>query len=208
MTAAASNTMEHALRYVPTCTAQGELFKAETTWFHIFKAMIDNNELAKMSGSSVKVYLVIKSHTNFATGRSFPGEETIARKSGLSVSQVKRELKALGDLGYITKQKKGRKNEYTLREKVQITDGDGRPTAVATWDYLPSTVRQAVADLRNVLVTGELGGAKIVHIERLNIQVNIGPGTAIQINEADLADFPPELRNILLRHAGNKKTSD
>ena len=74
---------------------QQELFKAETAWFHIFKTMIDNGDVARMGPYAVTVYLVIKSHTNFATGRAFPALETIAEKSGVSLAQVKRELKTL-----------------------------------------------------------------------------------------------------------------
>lgn len=152
-------------------TQQGEWLQAETTWFHIFKAMIDNGDMARLSGSAVKVYLVVKSHTNFSTGRSFPALETIAEKSGLSLAQVKRELKALEDMGYLTKAKEGRHNVYTLREKVAINDVAGRPAAVASWDYLPGGVREAVADLKNVMVTGDLGDARVVHIERLQINI-------------------------------------
>ena len=41
----------------------------------------------------------------------------------------------------------------------------------ATWDYLPDAVRGAVADLKNVLMTGQFADAKIVMIE--NLQVNV-----------------------------------
>lgn len=178
--------------------AQEELFKAETTWFHVFKDMIDAGDMAKIDGSAIKCYLVIKSYTNFSTGRAFPALETIAEKAGLSESQVKRSIKQLEDFGYIGKEKKGRHNVYTLREKVQITDEQGRPAAVATWDYLPSSVAHAMADLKNVLMTGDIGGAKIVHIERLNVQINNSGGN-IQFNESDLAKLPDDMREALLR---------
>jgi DNA-binding MarR family transcriptional regulator len=176
---------------------QNELFEAETSWFHVFKAMIDSGDLATMSGSSVKVYLVIKAHTNFSTGRAFPAIETIAAKSGLSRSQVLRELKTLEAMGYLSKSKTGRHNEYRLREKVQITDGDGRPAAVATWDYLPASVKEAVADLRNVLVSGDLGGTKIVHIERLQINIVQSGGIAINLQGALESVKDPGLRQQL-----------
>lgn len=166
---------------------QQELFKAETMWFHVFKAMIDNGDLAKLSGSSIKVYLVIKSYTNFSTGNSFPSIETIGEKSGISVPQVKRELKALEEAGYITKTKQGRNNVYTLREKVEIKDDSGRPTAVASWDYIPGTVQAAVADLKNVLVRGDLAGAQIVHIDKLHVEFVQGDKIGVQINGEDLA---------------------
>ena len=179
---------------------QGELFKAETTWFHVFKDMIDNGDMAKIEGSAIKCYLVIKSHTNFSTGRAFPALETIAEKAGLSDSQVKRSIKQLEDFGYIAKEKKGRHNVYTLREKVSINDEQGRPAAVATWDYLPSSVSRAMADLKNVLMTGDLAGAKIVHIERLNVQIVSGSNNSgvVQFNETDFAKLPPEMQDKMM----------
>jgi DNA-binding transcriptional ArsR family regulator len=165
--------------------ADPEKLKAELVWFHIFRTMITSPDFAKMEGSAVKVYLVIKAHTNFNTGASFPGIETIAEKAGYSPRQVMRALKELEELNLITKKQVGRSNTYTLRETVEIQDAHGRPAAVATWDYLPSTVQQAVAELKNVLVTGKLGDAKIVHIERLQINVNNLSDNAVNFNIQD-----------------------
>ena len=155
--------------------AQGELFKAETMWFHVFKDMIDSGDMARLEGGTIKVYLVIKSYTNFSTGHAFPSIELIAEKSGLSDRQVRRCIADLEQAGYITKDKTKRHNLYTLREKVNIKSDDGRPQAVATWDYLPGSVRDAVADLKNVLVTGDFAGAKIISIQNLTVNVvNVG----------------------------------
>jgi len=181
---------------------QNELFQAETHWFHIFKSMVDSGDVAAMGAEATTLYLVIKAHTNFSTGRSFPSVETIVEKSGLSKSTVLRKLKTLEEHGYISKERKGRSNSYTLREKVEIKDESGRPQAVATWDYLPSSVQQAVADLKNVLVTGEFSGAKIVHIERLNIQIG---NNNTQINFQDALKAldsikDPTVREALARH--------
>lgn len=187
---------------------QQELFKAETQWFHIFKAMIDSGDLAKLPGSAVKVYMVIKAHTNFNTGHAFPSIEEISRKAGISVAQVKRELVTLGEHGYINKSKQGRSNVYTLREKVEITDEHGRPAAVATWDYLPGSVKHAVADLKNVLLTGDIAGAKVVHIEKLQVNVTHLHDQAVNFNVqqfmADLDKLPPHLRDRIM--AGYEKS--
>lgn len=174
---------------------QGELFKVETTWFHLFKTMIDSGDAGEMGGTAFLVYAVVKSHTNIATGQSFPSIETIAKKAKISERQVMRELQTLEKMGYLTKERLGRNNRYTLREKVEIHDGVGRPTAVATWDYLPATVQAAVADLKNVVMKGDLSGAKIVHIENLHVEIKqfVQGGTGFQINEADIAKLPPDL---------------
>ena len=65
---------------------QKELFEAQTTWFHVFKSMIDSGDLARMGPYAATVYLVIKAHTNYATGRAFPAIETISEKSGIGTS--------------------------------------------------------------------------------------------------------------------------
>ena len=56
--------------------------KRGTGMFHVFKAMIDDGEVAKISASAFTTYCVIKSHTNFATGVASPSIETISKKSG------------------------------------------------------------------------------------------------------------------------------
>lgn len=187
---------------------QAELFQAETSWFHVFKDMIDNGDMAKLDGSAIKVYLVIKSYTNFATGMAFPGIALIAEKAGLSQVQVKRCLKSLEESGYITKEKEGRHNVYTLREKVVINDEKGRPQAVATWDYIPNNVKSAMAELKHAVVTGEMLGGKIIHIENLVLNVATGDhATQFNINSVDLDKFDSETRDrlISLRQAINKK---
>lgn len=169
---------------------QAELFEAETTWFHVFKAMIDNGDVARMGPYAVTVYLVIKSFTNFNTGLSFPSVETISAKSGISAVQVKRCLKILEETGYISKERAGKNNVYRLREKVEFTDDSGRPAAVATWDYLPSTIDAARAEIKNFRLTGESEGLQVVHIEKLilNVQINNGSSGVSQINLGEIRD--------------------
>lgn len=182
---------------------QAELYEAQTSWFHLFRSMIENGDMAALPATAVKTYLVIKSYTNFTTGRSFPAIETIVSKSGVSRAQVMRDLKSLTQFGYLTKEKMGRANVYHLREKVEIQDEAGRPAAVATWDYLPSSVRDAVADLKNVLVTGDFEGAKIVHIERLQVNVIHQHDQAINLNVqqmlGSLDSLPPDLKERVIK---------
>lgn len=177
---------------------QAELFQADTTWFHVFKDMIDSGDMARLDGSAIKTYLVVKSYTNFSTGRSFPPLEAIAQKTGLSERQVMRALQELERFEYITKSKVGRHNVYTLREKVTITSDVGE-ALVATWDYIPNSVREAVADIKHVIITGNLAGAKIVTIQ--NLTVNVLTGTharQVNLNKIDLAKLPKDAREALL----------
>lgn len=164
---------------------QTDLFKAETTWFHVFVSMVENGDVAKLGPYAVTVYLVIKAYTNWKTGKSFPSIETISEKSGISPAQVKRSLSLLVENGYLDKAKIGRKNSYTLREKVTLKDQEGRPTACATWDYLPSTVEAARAQLKRFMLTGEHDG-KILFVENLNLNVQVNNGDFNLNNQAPL----------------------
>jgi hypothetical protein len=175
-----------------------ELFKAETTWFHVFKDMIDNGDMAALDGSTIKVYLVIKSYTNFSTGRAFPAHDLIASKAGLSERQVIRCLLELEQAEYITKEKVGRHNVYTLREKVSIKDSEGRPQAVATWDYIPNSVKDAMAELKHAVITGDMVGGRIIHIENLVLNVMTGDNsTQVNINSADFDKLPVNIKEKL-----------
>jgi DNA-binding transcriptional MocR family regulator len=162
--------------------------------------MIDSGDVARLGPHAFTIYAVIKAYTNFNNGRSFPSIQLISQKSGISERQVVREIKRLEGCGYISKSRQGRFNIYTLREKVSVTDANGTPQAVASWDYLPTTIQQTVADLKNMLVTGDLGTSKVVNIQKLqvNIQINHAGGN-IQLNEADLAGLPKDTRDALTR---------
>jgi hypothetical protein len=66
---------------------------------------------------------------------------------------------------------------------------------VATWDYVPASVREAVADLKNVLVSGDFGGTRLIHIERLQVNVNHVSDGGVVINIQDSLDkLPPDLQ--------------
>lgn len=186
----------------PSATEADSLFNAETTWFHVFKSMIESGDAARLGGTVFLIYCVIKAHTNFKQGAAFPSVETIARLAGVSDRQVMRALQALEENGYLTKARHGRNNVYTLREKVTLNDPEGRPAAVATWDYLPATVEAARAELRHFMLTGDDQAPQIIHIDRLiieNLNVQVGDHNQIQagdhnrlFNIGDIAD--PELR--------------
>lgn len=169
---------------------QAKLFTAETTWFHIFRTMISNGDMAKMGPYAFAVYCVIKAHANINTGFSHPSIETIAEKAGISVSEAKRSLDKLSAMGYVSIGKKGRNNNYRLREKIEIIDPDGQAQATAAWDYLPTGVSAAVKDLKGAMESGDFGGARIVHIKHLVVNMNTGSGTQINVDISRINDSP------------------
>ena len=183
---------------------QGELFKAETGWFHVFRSFVDSGALANMDGATLKVYLVIKTHTNIETGIAGPiGHKTIASKSGLHQSSVKRAIKELEALGYLSKSPRGRSHEYRFKEKWRVQDKDGRQTAIASWEYVPSLVKPTADELRAALLAGRL--PPDVHIERLQVNINhVAPGAVvINVQEGEQAEVAGKIAHPALRNALN-----
>lgn len=157
--------------------------KTNTYWFHIFKAMVDY-ELAKLGPYAFAVYCVIKAHCDLKTGLSIPSIPTIASKAGISSRQAMREIKLLESLGYISRTRSRKHNEYTLTEKIVISDSQGRHRGHAQWEYRPAQIKNTIEELKRMLFNREAVGPGI-HIENLQIienQTNIG----FQISQADL----------------------
>lgn len=179
--------------------------KADASWFHIFRQMFDNGDVKDMGSSAFTVYCAIKFHVNFQTGVAFPSIDRIVEFTGVSERQVKRDLATLEKKGYLTKTKVGRHNQYILREKVQVVNSAGRPVAEATWDYLPAAVKEATAELRNYVQTGEVGS--IVHIERLVIQnLNvIKAESGSEVNVVNLGSDNSEQARKIIEKAGKQK---
>lgn len=163
--------------------AQMELFRADVSWFHIFKELIRSHTWAKMSSNAKALYPVIKAFTNWSDGRSFPSFDTLQEYSGLARASVSSALKELEELGFIkTKKQPGKQTLYTLVEKFEIEDAEGRPVAAASFDYLPSVVKDAVAELRNFVAQGKTpeGGLQFIHIENLTLNIAGRDQTNIQ----------------------------
>ncbi|AXV77436.1 MULTISPECIES: helix-turn-helix domain-containing protein [Ralstonia solanacearum species complex] len=172
---------------------QGDLFKAETGWFHVFRSFVDSGALASMDGATVKVYLVIKMHTNIESGIAGPlGHETIARKSGIHHSSVKRAIAKLEALGYLSKTSRGRSYQYRFQERWRVHDEAGKQTAVASWPYVPSQVRSTSEDLK----AGRIPAS--VHIERLQVNINhVSPGGLVINVQETLGQLQPNMRRTL-----------
>jgi hypothetical protein len=154
---------------------QLDLFKADTTWFHVFHELIKSKSWAGMSSPAKIIYVTAKAFVNWKSGTAFPSLDTLEEYSGLSRPSVTKALKELGKLGHLRAEKSpGKKTIYSLVEKFNVTDEDGRPQAVASFDYLPGMVRDATTELKNFLaegMTSKDGKLQYIHIEHLTLNI-------------------------------------
>lgn len=186
----------------PKTSAQVELFKADVSWFHIFKELIRSKTWAKMSPQAKALYPVIKAFTNWQDGHAFPSFDTLQEYSGLGRTSISKAIKELEALGYVRREKQGAgraSNQYRLLEKFNVEDADGRPSAVATFDYLPGLVKDATAELKHFIAQGMTDGGKLqyIHIEKLILNVAgrdvNAPHGDQTINNLDAASDPYRL---------------
>ena len=162
------------------CLAGVASLKPETGWFHVFRSLVESGALASMDGSTIKVYLVIKTHTNRESGIAGPlGQDVIAKKAGVHPSSVKRAIAQLEALGFLSKSRRGKACEYRFQEKWRLHDEDGAHAGMASWTYVPALVKTISNDLRAGRVPPS------VQIERLQVNINQVEAGGVVINVQD-----------------------
>ena len=165
--------------------AQQELFHTDVTWFHIFKELIRNKTWARLSSNSKSLYPVIKAYINWESGAAFPSIDTLQEYSGLARASVIKALKELEAEGLLIKESKGKHSNYTLVEKFNVKDKEGRPAASVSFDYMPAYVQDAVAELKNFMVNGLTlpdGKTNFIKIDNLVLNIAHGGGNNITNN--------------------------
>lgn len=154
---------------------QSELLKTDIGWFHIFKELIKNKTWARLSSNSKSLYPVIKAYANHKSGEAFPSINTLQEFSGLARASVMKALKELEAEGLLAKSSSvGKHNNYSLIEKFEVTDSEGRPTASVSFDYMPALVGDAVAELKNFMAKGLTildGKTQFIKIENLTLNI-------------------------------------
>jgi DNA-binding transcriptional regulator YhcF (GntR family) len=182
---------------------------ADTSWFVTFRAMFLQGTVAKIGAIPYCVYSCIKAHADFHDGLSIPSQKDIAAQTGLSERQIQRALKVLEEEGLITKSREWKRNVYRLKEKIVLEDQN----TVITWDHLPAAFRKARQELHNYLMTGDAKDAKIIHIEKLELTINLAQGDQYitTINQIDLDKISDpalreQMRSLLIKVAS--KTSN
>lgn len=157
---------------------QLELFRADTSWFHVFRAMIHSGACARMGPHAFTVYSVIKAHVDFRTGESFPSIDRIVALSGVSRRQVMRALDTLEGAGYISRRRQGNHNAYDLLERIPVRDAAGREVTTLTAPYIPKDVAALRDHIRAMISNGAIISGELQRVT-INIQINAGNGIMV-----------------------------
>lgn len=176
-------------------TPQQELFEPDFGWFHFFRTIIKNGTWAKMSLAAKALYPVVKSYAASKNGASFPSYDTLVEKSGISSRSVSKALEELTNIGMLTATKTvGKKTIYALKETFEVQHPVSGKTGTASFDYVPTLVKQAVEEMKALISTGANG--KIIQINfNLNCHDIITNG--INVDGVPMIDGGEAIQKIL-----------
>lgn len=153
--------------------------KVNSLWFHITREQVHTGVIAQVGTVPWSVYCAIKSHAGLETGDSWPSNARLAALVGVSIDTVQRSLKKLAVVGLIKAQKvRGKSTHYSLTERLEITEPDGRPYAVGERKYVPKEFQEFVGQLKRLADTGNMPTDKAISI---TFNLVIGDGNTVSL---------------------------
>jgi hypothetical protein len=131
---------------------------------------------AQIGMNAFGVWLAIKSHADYNTGKAWPGMRRLADLTGLSLGLIHKSVQILVEshLLRVEKESKGgrRGQTYVACERMDVRLGN-RILCTVVLDYVPATLRQSINSIDQALKTGETGAETFAQCRILP-----GPGLA------------------------------
>lgn len=132
--------------------------RIDTSFQTLQRDLFASGLAAKIGMNSFGVWLAIKSHADYNTGKAWPGMRRLSDLTGLSLGLIHRSVQTLVDahLLRVEKPSKGgrRGQTYIACERMDVRLGD-RVLCTIVLDYVPSTLRASLNSIDQSLKTGE-----------------------------------------------------
>lgn len=153
--------------------------KPEGSLMHFTRSLIERGDFSKLGPEPVTILLAINHYYGEAHLDKFEGIpeiEYLIDLTGLDLDALNRGLEILYRNGYLNRESYWSDGEsktlYKVRERHWLYDNRGEKLGEVSWDkQFPSTIF-GLSEFRNILASKDIGDAKYIHIEKL--QVNIG----------------------------------
>lgn len=169
--------------------------RVDTSFQTLQRDLFASGLAAKIGMNAFGVWLAIKSHADYNTGKAWPGMRRLSDLTGLSLGLIHRSVQTLVDAHLLRVEKPakgGRRGQtYVACERMDVRLGD-RVLCTIVLDYVPATLRQSLNSIEQALSTGE-GGAEVF----AQCRILPGPGFAWHADSASLvatipaAEIPP-----------------
>lgn len=131
----------------------------DTSFQMVQRDLFTSGLAAKIGMNAFGVWLAIKQHADFDTGKAWPGMRRLAELVGISLSTVSESVKVLVDakllrVDVVSKGKGRRGNTYTARERLDVRIGE-RVLCTIVLDYVPATLRARLDEIKQGLKSGK-----------------------------------------------------
>ena len=147
----------------------------DTTFVTMQRDMFTSGLAAEIGVTAFAVWHGIKFHSDFNNGESYPGIRRIAEITGTAPSTVQIAIKVLIEKNLLRVRKKGQKNVYVPRERMDVRVG-GRVIATVVVDYVPVEMRERLAKLKDA-TSSEIDSADVW------AQVDLLPGPGMVLDK-------------------------
>ena len=154
--------------------------------------LFESGLVAQIGANAFAVWMALKHHADFNTGRAFPGVRRLAELVGLNKDTVSKCLHTLADARLLRSTPRGRGRAYVARERLDVRLGDAVVCSIVV-DYVPSRVRQKLLAVEHALESGK-GFADEAFAE---VEIIPGPGF----------EWDPETRSLKGRVAARALSS-
>lgn len=144
--------------------------------------LIKNGDLSALGADAVVVYLVARDAALSMSEHKFPALKELVQKTGFTLERVKQAMQVLEQKGYIQK----RNAKYILIDKSALADDAGNLWGELMWQSVTPASLFSINEFKEVFFSGELGGARVINIEHL--QVNV---TQVQHNNSNSPVLTP-----------------
>lgn len=132
--------------------------RIDTSFQTLQRDLFASGLAAKIGMNAFGVWLAIKSHADYNTGKAWPGMRRLSDLTGLSLGLIHRSVQILVEahLLRVEKPAKGgrRSQTYVACERMDVRLGD-RILCTIVLDYVPATLRQSLSGIQEALATGE-----------------------------------------------------
>lgn len=133
--------------------------RVDTSFQTLQRDLFSSGMAAKIGMNAFGVWLAIKSHADYNTGKAWPGMRRLSDLTGLSLGLIHRSVQTLVDahLLRVEKPSKGgrRGQTYVACERMDVRIGEVVVCTIVL-DYVPATLRLNLAKIGEAAKVGEL----------------------------------------------------
>lgn len=169
--------------------------RIDTSFQTLQRDLFASGLAAKIGMNAFGVWLAIKSHADYNTGKAWPGMRRLSDLTGLSLGLIHRSVQTLLEAHLLRVEKPsrgGRRGQtYVACERMDVRLGD-RVLCTIVLDYVPATLRSTLNSIDQALLTGEATAETFAQC-----RIIPGPGFAwdseskVLQGEVSSRDIPP-----------------